>query len=162
MIMKCASPLKKETAKGVVSPFCGQKGFTLLNVLVSLMVYMFVAGTMASIFHLFLSPERNGADIHPREWTITAEQILKECRNSLDIRAAGDQQSLEMTDRQGDVVRYEKYQTVIRKRVNGKGHVPLLQHVKHMRFVIEDHLLILEATSLRGKSYRKSIPLYHM
>lgn len=162
MIMKHASPLKKETAKGIVSPFCGQRGFTLLNVLVSLMVYMFVAGTMASIFHLFLSPERNGADIHPREWTITAEQILKECRNSLDIRAAGDHQSLAMTNRQGDIVRYEQYQTVIRKRVDRKGHVPLLQHVKQMRFVIEDHLLILEVTSLSGKSYRTSIPLYHM
>ncbi|MCM3421931.1 competence type IV pilus minor pilin ComGF [Bacillus paralicheniformis] len=160
--MKYASPLKKETVKGVASPFCGQKGFTLLNVLVSLMVYMFIAGTMASIFHLFLSPERNGADIHPREWTITAEQILKECRNSVDIRAGDDHQSLEMTNRQGAAVRYEKYQTVIRKRVTGKGHVPLLQHVKHMRFVIEDHLLILEATSLSGKSYRTSIPLYHM
>lgn len=64
MIIKYASPLKKETVNGVASPFCGQKGFTLLNVLVSLMVYMFIAGTMASIFHLFLSPERNGADIH--------------------------------------------------------------------------------------------------
>ncbi|MCY9270066.1 ComGF family competence protein [Bacillus licheniformis] len=117
---------------------------------------------MASIFHLFLSPERNGSDIHPREWTITAEQILKESRNSIDIRSAGDHQSLAMTNRQGDTVRYEQYQTVIRKRVNGKGHVPVLQHVKKMRFMIENHLLILEATSLSGKSYRTSIPLYHM
>lgn len=75
----------------------------------SLMVHMFVAGTMASIFHLFLSPERNGSDIHPREWTITAEQILKESRNSIDIRSAGDHQSLAMTNRQGDTVRYEQY-----------------------------------------------------
>ncbi|WP_330938286.1 competence type IV pilus minor pilin ComGF [Bacillus licheniformis] len=162
MIMKYAPLLKKETAKGTVSPFCGQRGYTLLNIMFSLMVHMFVAGTMASIFHLFLSPERNGSDIHPREWTITAEQILKESRNSIDIRSAGDHQSLAMTNRQGDTVRYEQYQTVIRKRVNGKGHVPLLQHVKKMRFMIENHLLILEATSLSGKSYRTSIPLYHM
>ncbi|MEC1261154.1 competence type IV pilus minor pilin ComGF [Bacillus swezeyi] len=161
MTIKSVFPSSLEKNKSTVSRFCRQKGFTLLNVLAALTVYMFIAGTMASIFHLFLSQERKETDIHPQEWTITAEQILKECRNALDIKAANGHHALEMTNSKGETVRYEQYQTTIRKRVNSKGHVPILQHVKHVTFKIQDHQLMIEAVSLSDKTYHAAFPIYH-
>ncbi|SCA86743.1 DNA transport machinery protein ComGF [Bacillus glycinifermentans] len=141
--------------------FSKQKGFTLLNVLLSLTVYMFIAGTAATIFQLFLSPGVKKNEIRPEEWTITAEQMQKECKEAVAVKVADNGQALEMTNSSGDAVRYEPYQALIRKRVNSKGHVPMLQHVKRIAFRLQDHQVIIEAISLKGTQYRAAFPIYH-
>ncbi|MEC3606043.1 competence type IV pilus minor pilin ComGF [Bacillus glycinifermentans] len=159
--MKSASPLKTGMTVSIALRFSKQKGFTLLNVLLSLTVYMFIAGTAASIFHLFLSPGVKKNDIRPEEWTITAEQMQKECKEAVAVKVADNGQALEMTNSSGDAVRYEPYQALIRKRVNSKGHVPMLQHVKRVTFRLQDHQVIVEAISLNGTQYRAAFPVYH-
>ncbi|MCY8404949.1 competence type IV pilus minor pilin ComGF [Bacillus sonorensis] len=161
MNIKFASPLKTEKTASIVSEFSKQKGFTLLNTLSSLMVYMFIAGTAVSMFHLFLSPAVNEDDIRPEEWTITAEQMLKECKEAEDIKVKNNGRVLELKNSLGDAVRYEPYRTLIRKRVNSKGHMPMLQHVKHVKFRLEDHHVIFDVIGLNGKKYRAAFPIYH-
>ncbi|MFN2745353.1 competence type IV pilus minor pilin ComGF [Bacillus sp. z60-18] len=160
MTIKSVFPSNLEKRKNTASPFYRQKGFTLLNVLFSFTVYLFIAGTMASIFQLFLSPARQG-DLNLQEWTITAEQLVKECRAAVDVKVKSGRQALEMINSLGRTVRYEQYQTIIRKRVDSKGHVPILQNVKQITFQVQDHQLNLEVTSLSGKAYHTACPIYH-
>ncbi|MDA1474857.1 competence type IV pilus minor pilin ComGF [Bacillus changyiensis] len=123
---------------------------------------MFITGTMATIFHLFLTPTVKNTDLNPQEWAITTEQILKECRQAHSVKVKNNGQLLEMTNSLGETIRYEPYQTTIRKRVNRKGHVPILQHIKRVNFIFQHHQVMMEVISLSDQKYRATFSIYQV
>ncbi|MHA6166734.1 competence type IV pilus minor pilin ComGF [Bacillus mojavensis] len=48
----------------------------------------------------------------------------------------------------------------IRKRVAGKGHVPILGHIKTMKAEVRKGMLWLKVKSENDKEYQTAVPVY--
>ncbi|MGM0859476.1 competence type IV pilus minor pilin ComGF [Bacillus atrophaeus] len=123
-------------------------------------VYLLISGSLAMIFYQFLSRQLEGEGVKQEEWVISVEQMMNECKQA---------ESVQLTDKGGGVlckngsgreILFEKYHKMIRKRVDGKGHVPILQHINTLKADIKNGMLILSVTSEDHKEYKTSFPIY--
>ncbi|MDQ1917156.1 MULTISPECIES: competence type IV pilus minor pilin ComGF [Bacillus] len=157
-ITKCVrlTAAKKKCA----SAFSKQTGFTLLNVLFSLAVCLFLSGTLGPILHLFLSNRTDNGGLDSREHQIAVQQIMNECKQAETVKPADGGRALACRKTGGEEVRFEIYHKMIRKRVNGKGHVPILQNAASLTADVKNGLLLLEILSVTGKKNQAVIPVY--
>ncbi|MEC2278658.1 competence type IV pilus minor pilin ComGF [Bacillus velezensis] len=157
-ITKCVrlTSAKKKCA----SAFSKQNGFTLLNVLFSLAVCLFLSGTLGPILHLFLSNRTDNGGLDSREHQIAVQQIMNECKQAETVKPADGGRALACRKTGGEEVRFEIYHKMIRKRVNGKGHVPILQNAASLTADVKNGLLLLEISSVAGKKNQAVIPVY--
>ncbi|WP_415273173.1 competence type IV pilus minor pilin ComGF [Bacillus siamensis] len=146
--------------KKCVSAFSKQTGFTLLNVLFSLAVCLFLSSTLSPVLHLFLSGQSDNGGIDSREYHIAVQQIMNECKQAETVKPEDGGRALSCRKTGGEEVRFEIYHTMIRKRVNGKGHVPILHHAASLTAGVKNGLLLLEISSDTGKKNQAAIPVY--
>ncbi len=112
-ITKCVRLTRGE--KKCASAFSKQTGFTLLNVLFSLAVCLFLSGTLGPILHLFLSNRADNGGLDSREHQIAVQQIMNECKQAEAVKPADGGRTLACRKTGGEEVRFEIYHKMIRK-----------------------------------------------
>lgn len=112
------------------------------------------------IFHLFLSRQQDHDGFTQQEWLISMEQMMNECKQSHAVKTAEHGSVLICTNSSGQDIRFETYHSMIRKRVDGKGHVPILDDIAAMRADIENGVVLLEIESENQKVYQTAFPVY--
>ncbi|MGG3623890.1 competence type IV pilus minor pilin ComGF [Bacillus gobiensis] len=143
----------------IAYPFTKQNGYTLLNVLLSLSLFIFMSGSFGTLLHYLMTKEGNEA-IYQHEWTNTVEQMLLEIKQGGNVRVINAGRGIEFENQQGQTIRYEKYQQVLRKRVDLKGHVLVLQHVADVAFSLADGQVSMKVISSNQSVYEASFPIY--
>ncbi|MBY8912983.1 ComGF family competence protein [Bacillus sp. YC2] len=123
-------------------------------------ICLFLSGTLTPVLHLFLSRQTEGGGIDGQEKTIAIQQIMNECKNAEAVNPADGGRAVTCRKAGGEEVRFEIYQTMIRKRVNGKGHVPVLQNAASLNVYMKNGLLFLDITSVNGKKNHTAFPIY--
>ncbi|MBY4604566.1 competence protein ComG [Bacillus sp. SPARC3] len=121
---------------------------------------MLISGSLATIFHLFLSRQQEHDAFTQQEWMISVEQMMNECKQSHAVKTAEHGSVLICTNPSGQDIRFETYQSMIRKRVDGKGHVPILDHITAMRADIKNDAVLLKIESESQKVYQTAFPIY--
>lgn len=91
---------------------------------------------------------------------ISVEQMMNECKQSHAVKTAEHGSVLICTNPSGQDIRFETYQSMIRKRVDGKGHVPILDHITAMRADIKNGAVLLKIESESQKVYQTAFPIY--
>lgn len=133
---------------------CSEKGFTLLESLLSLFIFMiistFLVMFLSTMFHHVYKQ-----NVHPFEWENFMRQAQMELRKSTNWRAEGNVLSFTMSD--GRTATYGKYQNLIRKQVGGLGHEVLLQNIASFTCVPIPNGVQFNITDTRGKSYERII-----
>ncbi|WP_070120687.1 competence type IV pilus minor pilin ComGF [Bacillus marinisedimentorum] len=108
------------------------KGFTMLEMLFAFFIFMFLTGLLMPILKLSASfLDNEGVAI--RETEIFFGQLGREVREADDTEVQAG--TLLMLSPTGKLVTYEQYGTMIRRRVDGKGHELVLQNITAVRFV---------------------------
>lgn len=108
---------------------------------------MLISGSLAAIFHLFLSRQQEHDGFTQQEWMISIEQMMNECKESQAVKTAEHGSVLICTNLSGQDIRFEIYHSMIRKRVDGKGHVPILDHITAMKADIKNGVVLLKIES---------------
>ncbi|MCY8205110.1 competence protein ComG [Bacillus sp. N12A5] len=121
---------------------------------------MLISGSLATIFHLFLSRQQEHNGFTQEEYIISMEQMMNECKQSRTVKTAEHGSVLICTNFSGQNTRFETYQSMIRKRVDGKGHVPILDHMTAMKADIKNGIVILNIKSRDEKVYQTAFPVY--
>lgn len=85
---------------------------------------------------------------------------MNECKQAETVKPADGGRALACRKTGGEEVRFEIYHKMIRKRVNGKGHVPILQNAASLTADVKNGLLLLEISSVAGKKNQAVIPVY--
>lgn len=111
-------------------------------------------------FQLFLARQQENEGFLQREWIISVEQIMNECKQSQTVQTAEHDSVLICRNLSGQEVRFEIYHSMIRKRVDGKGHVPILGHIKTMKAEVRKGMLWLKVKSENDKEYQTAVPVY--
>ncbi|AXC53543.1 ComG operon protein ComGF [Bacillus subtilis] len=121
---------------------------------------MLISGSLAAIFHLFLSRQQEHDGFTQQEWMISIEQMMNECKESQAVKTAEHGSVLICTNLSGQDIRFDIYHSMIRKRVDGKGHVPILDHITAMKADIENGVVLLKIESEDQKVYQTAFPVY--
>ncbi|MEG7380502.1 competence type IV pilus minor pilin ComGF [Bacillus subtilis] len=119
-----------------------------------------MSGSLAMIFHLFLSRQQGHDGFTEQEWMISVEQMMNECKQSRAVKTTAHGSVLICTNLSGQDIRFETYHSMIRKRVDGKGHVPILDHITVMKADIENGMVLLKIESENQKVYQTAFPVY--
>ncbi|MCY7917654.1 competence type IV pilus minor pilin ComGF [Bacillus vallismortis] len=121
---------------------------------------MLISGSLAMIFHLFLLRQQEHEGFTEQEWMISVEQMMNECKQSPAVKTAERGSMLICTTSSGQDIRFEAYHSMIRKRVDGKGHVPILDHITAMKAEIENGIVLMKVESENQEVYQTAFPVY--
>jgi competence protein ComGF len=116
-------------------------------------VEMLFAFWVFTIIIFFISPLLSGMDQHhatskrlqEMEWDVFSSQIKKEIRMSTKGQVVNNR--LILTEDIGSVT-FEKYDNILRRRVNNTGHEVLLQNVAEVNFTLLPNTVSVEVKDL--------------
>jgi competence protein ComGF len=141
--------LKKKNAFNLNS-----QAFTLVETLFAFSIFTILIFFISPIFHLIL----NNTDLKERlqimEWEVFCSQIKKEIRMSDHAEVVAG--NLVLT-KDNQTIIYEKYNNVLRRRVNNTGHETLLQNVSQVEFTLLNNSISVYVKSKSGKEYTITI-----
>lgn len=123
---------KTKIRKLSVSHF-NSKGFTLLEILVSVSLLCTISFFFPPLYSILLKHDFSESRIQEMEWDVFCSQAKKEVRKSTKLEVVGGK--LMLTSEVGTVI-YEVYGNMLRRRVNMTGHEILLQHIDSVSFLL--------------------------
>ena len=122
-----------------------ERGYTLLESIFQLMI-------MTVFIHLFLlfffwkEPiEQQYADYSSTEWELFSLDLQHILSDVSEIRLVSAGKSIRLKDARG-VIDIEQSGTVIRKRVDGAGHIPLLTGIRNVTYTFDGITLTAHVT----------------
>jgi competence protein ComGF len=124
-----------------------EKGFTLLEMMLSLLIFSTVVFFLPPLFSLTLKNDSVYARLHEMEWDVFCSQIKKEIRmsNKADIT----NEKLFLTSDSGTVI-YELYGNKLRRRVDFSGHEILLQNINGVTFIRNKNTIKVTVKNIKG------------
>lgn len=138
----------KRTIQNV--PLWNNKGFTMLEMLLSLLAFIVIASMLPVVMKTILDDGFLESGIRRMEWEVFTTQIKKEVRSSEQCTVSQDKIMLE---RDGKIILYEKYGTNMRRRVDFQGHEILMQNLSWFQFKKIREGFEINATDLNGNRY---------
>jgi competence protein ComGF len=84
------------------------------------------------------------------EWEVFCSQMKKEIRMSTNIQVVSNH--LILTEDNGTVT-FEKYENILRRRVNNSGHEVVLQNVSDVTFTLLPNRIRISVKDLHDKEY---------
>lgn len=131
----------------------GQNGHTLLEMLLVIFILLTLTITFPQLFKVLTSWSIKSSSLHQFEWEIAISQLTMDIRETNEIEIENERLIL----RSGEVVLYEQYGQVLRRRVNHLGHEIILQNIQSVQFYhIQDGIKV-EVEDLEGKKYERKI-----
>lgn len=113
--------------KKIYASQSNNQGFTLLESLFSLLIVVIIASFIPLIFQSYQSILK-ASDINKNyEWQVFLNQIGKELNMSKQLTVSENSITFPSSDK---VITYEKYQNMLRRSVDKRGHEPLLTNIK--------------------------------
>ncbi|AXM89836.1 competence protein comGF [Anoxybacillus ayderensis] len=135
-----------------------EKGFTLIEILMSLTVFFIILSLLTTAFHLSWSYTTKRGNFHYFEWVVFIQQAKIELRESKDVHIYGT--TIQFDKWTGERVTYEKYETIIRRRVNATGHEMMLQFIQHISYEKEQTGIRIRVLTDKGDAYEAFIPSF--
>lgn len=150
--------MQKNDMKLFVSTVCqnNEKGFTFLHLLVAISVL--------TVSLPFLSYLLNAADYHNNYHEISVQQFFLYMRNDViqstgyHIRQTPPEIYLNLRD--GRTARFEQYDDLIRRQVDGRGHEVYLRDIVEMELSHLDYGFQIKITTLEGETCEKAFVFY--
>lgn len=103
----------------------------MLEMLFSFSVFCMVASFLPLMFNIVFHNQSIDGRIQEMEWALFVNQLKKEIQASDFVDVVNGELALINGE---EVVTFQKYNALLRRRVNGKGHEVVLQNVKNIRF----------------------------
>ncbi len=141
------------TQKSIFAVIQNEQAFTLVEMLVSFFIFTSIVFLISPVFQLMPGKNLEGR-IQELEWDVFCSQMKKEIRLSTGARVSGN--SLILTEDVGTVI-YEKYENVLRRRVNSTGHEVLLQNVTNVNFTLLKNSIYVSVKDLQGIDYNITV-----
>lgn len=131
-----------------------QRGFTLLSMLLTLAI-LFITVPFLEYVTKTLNNPSNYTDLSFYQFFhFLRDDILR----SNDFIIENQSLSLDATD--GTTVSYQKYETIIRRQVDGTGHEVFLRNIRDLSFKKISYGVKVTITTMNGAVYEKNLNFY--
>lgn len=127
-----------------------ESGFTLIEVLLALSILSVIVFYMGPIFQTVLNNQVSENALQAMEWEVFWMQMKKEIRVASKAEVVSGRLVL---TKDGETIYYEKYNSLLRRRVNSLGHEILLQNVSNYQVSVLPNSVRVTVTDLNGKTY---------
>ncbi len=128
-------------------------GVTLLETILSLILFLAFVSLVPSIYHLIFSTD--GSSLHQQEVSLFFEQADKEIQGSKTAEIRSNR--LYLTQPSGKLITYEKNGNRVIRKVDGRGFEIILQQIEAIDFSLL-HTVVSITVDANGQSYtHKSI-----
>lgn len=107
------------------------EGFTLLDALMSLLVFSIISLSFPIIMKAFVTIKSESVPPRYYEWNLFSESLRSELWGGVNIMVSPERFSFE---KGGELITYERYQNSIRRKVNDRGHEVVLQSIHSITF----------------------------
>ncbi|MCD8508728.1 MAG: ComGF family competence protein [Bacillus sp. (in: Bacteria)] len=132
------------------------RGITVLETMVSLLIFMIIAGMVPAAYGLWISPSISQFSYEER--VIFTTQLQLDFRPSTAYWTNASETILYFRRAPDNAtVQYELYQDKVRRRVNGTGHEVFLQNVKKLHVVKKEYGIELSVTTDNGREFSHTI-----
>jgi len=137
-----------------------EKGFTLVEMLVSFGLFLIIVSFFPIIIPLAKQTYNPDFSMNEMEWEIFVNQLAMEYREAKEVRIHATTLTLKMENNQ--VITYERYEDKIRRRVDESGHEVVLQHIKNIMYEQQKERLLIRSTDGVNKVREETITTFLM
>lgn len=131
--------------------YLNERGYTFLNLFFTFLIYSFIISTITIVFHFLVSHSQHPDDLKPYEWELFVIQLHREIKESSSVTV--NETNISFINKQGQNVSINKYNNLIRRQIEGKGHEIMLLKVISVTFQKVDSGIELSVVSEAGKNY---------
>ncbi|MEK4147348.1 MULTISPECIES: competence type IV pilus minor pilin ComGF [Robertmurraya] len=122
-----------------------ESGFTMLEMLFSFSIFCLMISFLPLLFQIIFYDHAVEARIQKMEWELFISQTKKDIQSSDHVEVVNGELILIKGE---ESISYQKYQNVLRKQVNRKGHEVVLQNVASVTFSKEENAITIEVKDL--------------
>lgn len=131
-----------------------EHAFTLVDMLFALMVFTMIIFLVSPAISMMKQSINLQNRLQTMEWDVFCSQIKKEIRMSTKVQVVDNR--LLLTEDVGTVT-FEKYENLLRRRVNNTGHEVLLQNVSEVTFTQMPSTINVFVKDLHQREYSANI-----
>ncbi|WP_167555255.1 competence type IV pilus minor pilin ComGF [Gottfriedia acidiceleris] len=136
-----------------------EKGFTLLETLFSLVLFLIIISISTSSLKSFVKRNYNYESLNRLELDNFIKEVQKEANKSISFTVYPDMLLFEEFNQV--TTSYRKYATIIRRQRLGAGHEIVLQNISDIKFVqISQSQILVRVIDLNGGIYEKTIRVF--
>ncbi|MGG4381849.1 competence type IV pilus minor pilin ComGF [Priestia megaterium] len=137
-----------------------EKGFTLVEMLVSFTLFLIIVSFFPIIIPLAKQTYNLDFSMNEMEWEIFVNQLAMEYREAKEVGIHATTLTLKMENNQ--IITYERYEDKIRRRVDESGHEVVLQHIKNIMYEQQKERLLIRSTDGVNKVREETITTFLM
>ena len=130
-----------------------QNGFTLLEVLISFSIVLIIISFLTPFLQII--GENKSVGLNKYEWEVFKQQA------AIEVRAASEMtislNSLTLTGLAGEKISYERYQDIIRRRVNGTGHEIMVQRIASVKYEPIVNGVLISIVDHTGQTFQSRV-----
>ncbi|WP_221769058.1 competence type IV pilus minor pilin ComGF [Listeria marthii] len=134
----------------------GSSAFTLLETILSITIILSISSLIPLFFECYNKTIQLSNIDQTTEWQLFLIQTRLELEKASNIQV--NDNTLSFTNG-NDLITYSKYNDLIRRQVNGRGHEPLLTKIKDYQLTKKEHQLHLKVQDFQAKTYTSVFPL---
>jgi competence protein ComGF len=131
------------------------KGFTFIELLVVLFVLLTIISIFPLVFTVLAQWTEKPSRLNPFEWEVAVSQLTMEIREASEVTIENG--SIRLENFNQNVISYERFGNLLRRRVNGQGHEVILQNIELVEFYYIRGGIRIVVFDLDGKEYEKKI-----
>lgn len=142
-----------------VKKLMNEKGFTLLETLFSLVLFLMIISISTSSLRSFIKRNYSYESLNRLELDNFTKEVQKEANKSKSFTVHTELLLFEEFDQV--TISYRKYATIVRRQRLGAGHEIVLQNIKDINFVqINERQILVKVIDLNGGVYEKTIRIF--
>ncbi|MBC1763601.1 ComGF family competence protein [Listeria seeligeri] len=130
--------------------------FTLLETILSITIILSISSLIPLFFQCYNKTIQLSNVDKTTEWQLFLIQMRLEWTQAYNIEVEKEKLSFQVDDNQ---ITYTKFNDLLRRQLNGKGHEPLLTKIKDWQFVRKENQLILKVVFSDSTTYSSRFPL---
>ncbi|MEH7452206.1 competence type IV pilus minor pilin ComGF [Gottfriedia acidiceleris] len=136
-----------------------EKGFTLLETLFSLVLFLMIISISTSSIKSFVKRNYSYESVNRLELDNFIKEVQKEANKSISFTVHSDLLLFEEFNQV--TISYRKYATIIRRQRLGLGHEIVLQNIRDIKFEqISERQILIKVIDLNGGIYEKTIRMF--
>ncbi|HAB0334411.1 TPA_asm: competence protein ComGF [Listeria monocytogenes] len=128
----------------------GSPAFTLLETILSITIILSISSLIPLFFQCYNKTIQLSNIDQTTEWQLFLIQTRLELEKATNIQIDGNKLSFSNGK---DLITYSKYNDLVRRQVNGKGHEPLLTNVKDYQLIKKEKQLHLTVQDSNTQIY---------
>jgi competence protein ComGF len=137
--------------------FQNEQAFTLVEMLFAFWIFTVIIFFISPLFSVMLQHNDPSKRLQEMEWDVFSSQIKKEIRMSTKAQVVSNR--LLLTEDVGSIT-FEKYENILRRRVNNTGHEVILQNVSEVNFTLLPNTIRVTVKDLKQKEYIVNVSSY--